>query len=117
MLNRKTTVLAITLLGLSFTAVSADEGTSVIRTARKRDSIALDAGPSSSLNRAPTAQELIQARAWNRHLQREARLHANQWLGYEPLRPTVSASHFTQAHYNVYRPFAIWSVYDYVSLP
>ena len=117
MLNRKTTLLTIALLSLSCAAVIADDNSSVIRTARKRDTIALDAGPSASLQRGPTAQELIQARAWNRHLHREARLQANAWLGHEPLRPMWPATPYGQLPQQVYRPYMIWSVYDYVALP
>lgn len=117
MLTRKTTVLTLVLLGMTYASVSADDNASVIRTARKRDSISLDAGPSTSLQRPPTAQELIQARAWNRHLQREARMQANAWYGYEPLRPTLSADPYTRMHYHIYRPRTIWSVYDYSTFP
>lgn len=117
MLNRRATILTVALLGLTISAVAADDNLPGIRTIRQGDKISLDAGPSPSLERKPTAQELQQARAWQRHLDRQAILRANAWAGYEPLRPTLPANPFTQVHHRVYRPFHIWSVYDYVSLP
>lgn len=116
MLNRKATILAAALIGATFTVASADEFSTTSGVTRKSEPISLDAGPSPSLERKPTAQELIQARAWQRHLDREAILRANAWAGYEPLRPNLPANPFTQAHYPIYRPYHIWSVYDYVTI-
>jgi len=117
MLNRRATILIIALLGVTISPVAADDNRPSMRAARQPDIISLDAGPSPSLERRPSAEELKQARAWQRHLDRQAIIRANAWAGYEPLRPTLPANPFTQVHGRVYRPFHIWSVYDYVTLP
>jgi hypothetical protein len=77
-----------------------------------RGAIRFDAGPSPSLERRATAQELIQARAMERERQRVARIEANAWAGYDPGRPTLAANPFTQMHAPVYRPYFTWHIYS-----
>lgn len=77
-----------------------------------------DAPSAVELQRSlPTAAELRQARALERRRQRVARLEANAWAGYSPLRPTVDADPFTQTRAAVIRPQHIWSVWDFVQIP
>ncbi len=69
--------------------------------------------PVRSAYRFPSAAELRQARALYQQQNRLARIEANEWAGYDPLRPTMWTSAYTQPYYRVYRPYRIWSVYDY----
>jgi hypothetical protein len=112
---QKSVLMSLAIVGLSFSVANADDGATTTRlSVAKREAVKLDSTPSASIARPVTAQELIQARAWNRHLQRQARLDANAWAGYDPLRPALPANPYTQPAYPVYRPMHIWSVYDYV---
>ena len=65
----------------------------------------------------PTAAELRQARALERRRQRVARMEANAWAGYSPLRPNVDADPYSQSRTVSVRPQHIWSVWDLVQIP
>jgi hypothetical protein len=41
------------------------------------------------------AEQMIYQRAVRRAVQREARLNAQKWAGYSPLRPTISDGHYS----------------------
>lgn len=77
--------------------------------------LADDASPSYSVRAKPTIAELRQARALEQQRQRIARMEANAWSGYSPLRPTVSANPYTQSRRASFRPRHIWSPWDLVS--
>ncbi|WP_164104330.1 hypothetical protein [Candidatus Laterigemmans baculatus] len=77
-----------------------------------------DAPSAVELHRSmPTAAELRQARALERRRQRIARLEAQAWAGYSPLRPNVDADPYTRSRDSVVRPQHIWSVWDFVRVP
>lgn len=65
----------------------------------------------------PTAAELRQARALERRRQRVARMEANAWAGYSPLRPTIDADPYSQLRTLHVRPQHIWSLWDFVQTP
>lgn len=76
--------------------------------------LADDAPSPYELRLKPTVAELRQARALEQQRQRIARMEANAWAGYSPLRPTVSADPYTQNRFIPVRPYRIWSPWDVV---
>lgn len=100
--------IAIALAGAALTGdARADENHRPMR-------LADEVSPSYPLHVKPTAAELRQARALEKHRQRVARMEANAWAGYSPLRPTVSANPFMQPRHTVVRPYYIWTPWDVV---
>ena len=78
------------------------------------DPLRLEGGPSPSMTRPlPSAAELRQRRALARQRQRDARMQANAWAGYHPLRPTLSADPYVQLRRPAYRTIYGWPVWSY----
>ncbi|TWU42719.1 hypothetical protein [Novipirellula artificiosorum] len=70
--------------------------------------LAAEPSPSADLHSsARTTAELLQARAMYRTQQRIARLERNLWMGYEPLRPTWTATPMTSSRYRSHRTIYI----------
>lgn len=109
MRNGKAILLGLALVLVTSVPALADEPKSSLR---------LDGGPSPSIDRnVPSAAELRQARAWEAHRQRVARIEAKLWQGIDPGRPASWSNPYTQSYYRVYVPqFRIWTVSDFVLL-
>lgn len=108
--NRKFLIavgIAVALTAAAPNALRADENRRPMR-------LADEVSPSYPLYVKPTAAELRQARALEKHRQRVARMEANAWAGYSPLRPTVSANPFMQPRQSLVRPYHIWTPWDVV---
>ena len=78
-------------------------------------SMETEVSPTSAADVRPsqmTASEIRQARALYRSQQRVARLERNLWMGYEPLRPSWSATPMTSSRYAPRRTYYV-PVYYY----
>lgn len=94
-------------------SIAADPVAPIRQSTISREPVVSFAEPQPMEYRKPTAMEMRQARAWDQQQQRLARIEANNWAGYDPSRPTLPANPFTQLHAPIYRPYHIWSVFDY----